>query len=127
MRVNMRAMRLFATRYHNSLMPLDINRSGRRPEAGESSWRGVMAHMVPCQAADCLLFRSDVWHSGGRNKTVDGHRYLCEVSDSFAAANMRALRYEPSLLAREAVICCYTADCIRSSKNRAEVLAVYVV
>lgn len=53
-------------------------RSGRRPKAGETSWRDNKPTVVCAKRGDCLLFRSDVWHGGGLN-TSDRHRYICET------------------------------------------------
>jgi ectoine hydroxylase-related dioxygenase (phytanoyl-CoA dioxygenase family) len=52
-------------------------RSGRRPAAGETSWRGNAPLVVLAKAGDSLLFRSDVWHSGGTNHSADRTRLLC--------------------------------------------------
>jgi hypothetical protein len=54
-------------------------RSGRRPKGGEMSWRGNTPMVVLAQAGDTLLFRSDVWHSGGVNRRADATRLLCET------------------------------------------------
>lgn len=54
-------------------------RSGRRPHTGETSWRDNTPMVVIAKAGDTLLFRSDVWHSGGLNVTSDTTRLLCET------------------------------------------------
>jgi hypothetical protein len=40
---------------------------------------GVQPQTVLAKAGDALLFRSDVWHSGGKNASPDRSRYLCET------------------------------------------------
>jgi len=34
---------------------------------------------VLCHAGDVLLFRSELWHAGSRNRTADRTRYLLQV------------------------------------------------
>lgn len=55
------------------------HRAGRKPHAGETSWHGRMPEPVLCDAGDVLLFRSDLWHAGSRNRTRDRSRYLLQV------------------------------------------------
>ncbi|MFJ4065719.1 phytanoyl-CoA dioxygenase family protein [Pseudomonas sp. NPDC089996] len=43
------------------------HRAARPPQPGEQRWRNHEAQPVLCQAGDVLVFRSDVWHSGGAN------------------------------------------------------------
>jgi ectoine hydroxylase-related dioxygenase (phytanoyl-CoA dioxygenase family) len=55
------------------------HQSGRYPQRrGEASWKGREPQPVLCQAGDALFFRSDLWHSGGRNLTKQT-RYLLQV------------------------------------------------
>lgn len=54
------------------------HRAGRAPHPDERSWRGRAAEPVLCRAGDCLLFRSDLWHSGSRNLS-QRTRYLLQV------------------------------------------------
>jgi hypothetical protein len=54
------------------------HRACRRPAAGESSWAGERPRVVLARAGAVLLFRSDVWHAGGRNRT-DRTRYVVET------------------------------------------------
>ncbi|GLZ88408.1 hypothetical protein Pres01_44590 [Metapseudomonas resinovorans] len=55
------------------------HRAGRKPRAGESGWRGQPAEAVLCKAGDVLIFRSELWHAGSRNRTTDRTRYLLQV------------------------------------------------
>ncbi|EXF45374.1 mitomycin antibiotics/polyketide fumonisin biosynthesis protein [Pseudomonas sp. BAY1663] len=55
------------------------HRAGRKPRPGETQWQGHKAEPVLCQAGDVLLFRSDLWHAGSRNRTQDRSRYLLQV------------------------------------------------
>ncbi|MGH8435400.1 MAG: phytanoyl-CoA dioxygenase family protein [Pseudomonas sp.] len=55
------------------------HRAGRRPEPGETQWQGCAAEPVLCGAGDVLLFRSELWHAGSRNRTADQTRYLLQV------------------------------------------------
>ncbi|WP_446731539.1 phytanoyl-CoA dioxygenase family protein [Pseudomonas sp. OTU5201] len=55
------------------------HRAGRKPQLGETNWRGKMADAVLCQAGDVLMFRSELWHAGSRNRTTDRSRYLLQV------------------------------------------------
>lgn len=54
------------------------HRSGRPPRPGEHTWHGRAAEPVLCEAGDALVFRSDVWHSGSRNRS-ERTRYLLQV------------------------------------------------
>lgn len=54
------------------------HRAGRAPHPDERSWRGRAAEPVLCRTGDCLLFRSDLWHSGSRNLS-QRTRYLLQV------------------------------------------------
>ncbi|WP_449432859.1 phytanoyl-CoA dioxygenase family protein [Pseudomonas putida] len=55
------------------------HRAGRRPLDGEQHWRGREALPVLCQAGDALVFRSDVWHSGGANCSNSRQRDMLQV------------------------------------------------
>ena len=55
------------------------HRAGRKPRPGETTWQGRQAQPVLCQAGDVLVFRSDLWHAGSRNRTTDRSRYLLQV------------------------------------------------
>lgn len=55
------------------------HRAGRPPRADEDSWQGRRAEPVLCRAGDVLLFRSDLWHAGSDNRTMDRSRYLLQV------------------------------------------------
>ncbi len=87
------------------------HRAGRGPKPGELSWKGRELEPVLCRAGDVLFFRSEIWHSGSKNKTADQIRYLLQVHYShrmmaqklspfpfqynpeiFAVANPRQLR-----------------------------------
>ncbi len=55
------------------------HKAGRKPHPGEESWHGRTAEPVLCQAGDVLMLRSELWHSGSRNRTADRSRYLLQV------------------------------------------------
>ncbi|KJH80104.1 phytanoyl-CoA dioxygenase family protein [Stutzerimonas stutzeri] len=55
------------------------HRAGRKPRMGETDWKGREPEPVLCDAGDVLLFRSDLWHAGSRNRTADRSRYLLQV------------------------------------------------
>ncbi|WP_019339736.1 phytanoyl-CoA dioxygenase family protein [Stutzerimonas stutzeri] len=55
------------------------HRAGRKPRPGETHWHGGEPQPVLCEAGDVLLFRSDLWHAGSRNRTTDRSRYLLQV------------------------------------------------
>ncbi|MBT8767989.1 phytanoyl-CoA dioxygenase family protein [Metapseudomonas boanensis] len=55
------------------------HRAGRRPAPGETRWHGQAARPVLCKAGDVLIFRSELWHAGSRNRTPDRTRYLLQV------------------------------------------------
>ncbi|MCY1290675.1 Phytanoyl-CoA dioxygenase (PhyH) [compost metagenome] len=55
------------------------HRAGRPPGPGETHWRGRAAEPLRCRAGDALLFRSELWHAGSRNRTADRTRYLLQV------------------------------------------------
>lgn len=74
---------LFLDRIDAELAPTCVipgsHRAGRPPAEGERDWRGRTAQPVLCDAGDVLFFRSDLWHSGSRNRTTDRIRYLLQV------------------------------------------------
>ncbi|MBM7062899.1 phytanoyl-CoA dioxygenase family protein [Pseudomonas sp. UL073] len=55
------------------------HRAGRPPRPGEKRWRGRQAEPVLCRAGDVLLFRSELWHAGSRNRSTARSRYLMQV------------------------------------------------
>lgn len=55
------------------------HRAGRKPRPDETSWQGHSLQPVLCQAGDVLVFRSELWHAGSRNRTADQTRYLLQV------------------------------------------------
>jgi hypothetical protein len=55
------------------------HRAGRAPRAEESQWNGREAVPILAHTGDCLLFRSDVWHSGSANRHTNAIRYLLQV------------------------------------------------
>jgi Phytanoyl-CoA dioxygenase (PhyH) len=55
------------------------HRAGRAPLVNESEWKGHAPIAVLARAGDCLLFRSDVWHSGSANRHPSAIRYLLQV------------------------------------------------
>lgn len=60
---------LYLSEIDHSLGPTWIvpgsHHAARPPQAGENHWQGCEAVPVLCKAGDALVFRSDVWHSGG--------------------------------------------------------------
>lgn len=55
------------------------HRAGRKPRPDEISWQGRSLQPVLCRAGDVLVFRSELWHAGSRNRTPDQTRYLLQV------------------------------------------------
>lgn len=55
------------------------HRAGRKPQPGERDWHGRAPEPVLCAAGDVLVFRSDLWHSGSRNRTAERSRYLLQI------------------------------------------------
>ena len=55
------------------------HRAGRRPRPGETTWQGRPAEAVLCRAGDALVFRSELWHAGSRNRTANRSRYLLQI------------------------------------------------
>jgi ectoine hydroxylase-related dioxygenase (phytanoyl-CoA dioxygenase family) len=79
------------------------HRSGRRPAPGETRWRGREPQPVLCRAGDVLLFRSDLWHSGSRNRS-QRIRYLLQVHYGRRMVAQKfspylTFRFEPRVLA----------------------------
>lgn len=55
------------------------HRAGRAPRPGETEWEGRAAEPVLCRAGDVLVFRSELWHAGSRNRSADRSRHLLQV------------------------------------------------
>jgi ectoine hydroxylase-related dioxygenase (phytanoyl-CoA dioxygenase family) len=55
------------------------HRAGRPPTASETQWQGRTPRPVLCRAGDVLMFRSELWHAGSSNLTLDRTRYLLQV------------------------------------------------
>ncbi|SFH26893.1 phytanoyl-CoA dioxygenase family protein [Pseudomonas sp. NFACC45] len=55
------------------------HRAGRAPVAGETQWQGRVAQPVLCRAGDVLMLRSELWHAGSENRSVDRSRYMLQV------------------------------------------------
>lgn len=55
------------------------HRAGRKPHQNETRWHAREPKPVHCEAGDVLMFRSDLWHAGSRNRTPDRSRYLLQV------------------------------------------------
>ena len=55
------------------------HRAGRPPVAGETQWQGRVAQPVLCRAGDVLMLRSELWHAGSENRSVDRSRYMLQV------------------------------------------------
>ena len=53
------------------------HRSGRIPQ-NETSWNGVPAQAICCEAGDCVLFSNDLWH-GALPNISDEVRYLYQI------------------------------------------------
>ncbi len=49
------------------------------PPENRMRWNGREIQPVLCKAGDVLFFRSELWHSGSRNRTLDRTRYLVQV------------------------------------------------
>ncbi len=54
------------------------HRAGTKPERDQDEWNGVREQSILCKVGDVIVFRSDVWHQGGANRT-DQVRYLLQV------------------------------------------------
>lgn len=67
----------------NELCPTQVlpgsHRAGRRPAAGEQQWQGQAARSMLCRAGDALMFRSELWHGGSDNRSVDRTRSMLQV------------------------------------------------
>jgi len=70
------------------------HRAGRKPLATETRWQGRLPEPVLCQAGDVLVFRSELWHAGSRNRTTDRTRYLLQVH---YGRRMLAQKFSPYL------------------------------
>lgn len=70
------------------------HRAGRAPVAGETQWAGRSAQPVLCRAGDVLVLRSELWHAGSDNRTVDRSRYLLQVH---YGRRMMAQKFSPYL------------------------------
>ena len=55
------------------------HRACRAPRADDREWNGHETVPVLARAGECLLFRSDVWHSGSANRNTSAIRYLLQV------------------------------------------------
>ncbi len=55
------------------------HRAGRAPKPGETRWQGRAPEPVLCRAGDALVFRSELWHAGSRNRTADRCRDMLQV------------------------------------------------
>lgn len=60
----------------------------------EKEWNGQQAVPVLVKAGDVMIFRSEVWHSGSKNETVDRTRYLLQVH---YGRRMMAQKFSPYL------------------------------
>ncbi|UVE18432.1 phytanoyl-CoA dioxygenase family protein [Pseudomonas sp. LS44] len=89
---------LYLDEIDEALCPTQViagsHRAGRGPIAGEDHWQGRAAEPVLCRAGDVLLFRSELWHAGSRNRTPDRSRYLLQVH---YARRMVAQKFSPYL------------------------------
>lgn len=74
---------LYLTDVDQSLGPTWVvpgsHRAGRTPREGERQWQGREAEPVLCKAGDALVFRSDLWHSGGANLSESHDRDMLQV------------------------------------------------
>lgn len=74
---------LYLDRIDEDLCPTRVipgsHRAGRAPGHGETHWQGRAAEPVLCEAGDVLVFRSDLWHAGSRNRSAERSRYLLQV------------------------------------------------
>ena len=79
------------------------HRAGRGPKPGEETWEGRALEPVLCKAGDVLFFRSEVWHTGSKNTTVDQTRYLLQVHYSHRMISQKfspwPWQYNPEILA----------------------------
>ena len=68
-------------------------------------WRGQTPLPVLCNAGDGLLFRSEVWLSGSKNRTSDRTRYMLQVHYGTRGSAQRFppfldFRYNPDVVAK---------------------------
>lgn len=80
------------------------HRAGRVPGPDESTWQGRRLQPVLCRAGDVLVFRSELWHAGSRNRTADQTRYLLQVHYGRRMVAQKfspylAFRFNPAVLA----------------------------
>ena len=54
------------------------HRAGSKPQVDSKQWNGVEEQSLLCNAGDVIVFRADLWHQGGANRT-DRIRYLLQV------------------------------------------------
>jgi hypothetical protein len=54
-----------------------------------TNWHGKELEPVICKAGDLLFFRSEIWHTGSKNKTEDEIRYLIQVHYSHRTISQR--------------------------------------
>lgn len=84
------------------------HKSGRALAWGKipsPSWNGRELEPVLCKAGDVLFFRSEIWHTGSKNATVDQTRYLLQVhySHRFIAQQFSpylSFQFSPHVLAQ---------------------------
>lgn len=58
------------------------HKSGRALSWGKDAdprWQNKQLEPVLCKAGDVLFFRSEIWHTGSKNRTADQTRYLLQV------------------------------------------------
>jgi hypothetical protein len=70
----------------------------------ERTWNGREQVPVLCAAGDGLLFRSELWHRGSPNRTLDRTRYLLQVHYGQRGMAQRfppalEFRHDPAILA----------------------------
>ncbi|MGE5658178.1 MAG: phytanoyl-CoA dioxygenase family protein [Actinomycetota bacterium] len=79
------------------------HKSGREPHLGEETWNDRPLEPVLCKAGDVLFFRSEIWHSGGRNTSNGRTRYLLQVHYSHRNIAQKfspwPWQYNPEILA----------------------------
>jgi ectoine hydroxylase-related dioxygenase (phytanoyl-CoA dioxygenase family) len=68
------------------------------------TWHGKELEPVLCKEGDVLFFRSEVWHTGSENKTLDRTRYLLQVhySHRFVAQQFSpylTFQFSPEIMA----------------------------
>lgn len=80
------------------------HRAGRKPRPDETQWQGRHPEPVLCKAGDVLVFRSELWHAGSRNRSTDRTRYLLQVHYGRRMIAQKfspylAFRFNPAVLA----------------------------